>query len=158
MPINTKKLNAYIMKKLPSAWLCGVRIKSLEGGVSKTTVKANLINKNPFGSIYFAVQSMAAELSTGALVMAKIKSTDSDIGILVTQVRSVFHKQAKSAVSFTCVDAHLAEKAVDLTIENGEAQRFWMKATGLNQTGELVSEFEIEWSVKSLSPMEIQTP
>ena len=34
-----------------------------------STVKHRWINQNPFNSMYFAVQAMAAELSTGALVM-----------------------------------------------------------------------------------------
>jgi len=37
------------------------------------TVKHRWLNQNPFNSMYFAVQAMAAELTTGALVMYQIK-------------------------------------------------------------------------------------
>jgi hypothetical protein len=37
--------------------------------------QAPLINQNPFNSMYFAVQAMAAELSTGALVMYQIQKS-----------------------------------------------------------------------------------
>jgi hypothetical protein len=37
------------------------------------SVKHRWINQNPFNSMYFAVQAMAAELATGALVMSDSK-------------------------------------------------------------------------------------
>jgi hypothetical protein len=36
-------------------------------------LKHRWINQNPFNSMYFAVQAMAAELATGALVMFQIQ-------------------------------------------------------------------------------------
>ncbi len=70
MPITPKKLNQFLMLKLPSAWLCGVRVKAISDTNCSVGVKHKWINQNPFKSMYFAVQAMAAELSTGALVIS----------------------------------------------------------------------------------------
>ena len=73
MEINVSKLNQFLFFKLPSAFLCGVRVKAINEKQCVVSVKHRWINQNPFNSMYFAVQAMAAELSTGALVMYQIQ-------------------------------------------------------------------------------------
>ena len=73
MELTTRKINVFLLFKLPSAFICGVRAKQLEATKCVVSVKHRWINQNPFNSMYFAVQAMAAELSTGALVMYQIK-------------------------------------------------------------------------------------
>ncbi|HEA31083.1 MAG TPA: thioesterase, partial [Leeuwenhoekiella sp.] len=55
------------MFKLPSAWICGVRVQTIGRNTCTTTVRHRWINQNPFKSMFWAVQGMAAELSTGVL-------------------------------------------------------------------------------------------
>ncbi len=45
--------------------------------------------------MFWAVQGMAAELSTGALVMAAIKESDQNISMLVANNKATFSKKAK---------------------------------------------------------------
>ena len=73
MEFTPSKLNAFLLFKLPSAFFCGVRTKEINESNCVVSVKHRWINQNPFKSMYFAVQAMAAELSTGALVMLHIK-------------------------------------------------------------------------------------
>lgn len=73
MNITSSKLNTFLFFKLPSAFWCGVRVKALNNSSSTVTVTHRWFNQNPFNSMYFAVQAMAAELSTGVLVMNQIK-------------------------------------------------------------------------------------
>jgi hypothetical protein len=56
---------------LPSAFIVGVACVDEKQCV--VSVKHRWINQNPFNSMYFAVQAMAAELATGALVMFQIQ-------------------------------------------------------------------------------------
>jgi hypothetical protein len=76
MELTPSKINTFLFFKLPSAFICGVRVKQLETNKGVVTVKHRWINQNPFNSMYFAVQAMAAELSTGALVMHQIKKNN----------------------------------------------------------------------------------
>ena len=55
--------------KLPLAFLTGLKIEKLKGEKCITSVRLKYLNKNPFRSTYFAVLSMAAELSTGAIAL-----------------------------------------------------------------------------------------
>ncbi|MBT8295204.1 MAG: DUF4442 domain-containing protein [Gramella sp.] len=148
MKLSPSKLNSFLMLKLPSAWLCGVRVKHIDQTECEVGVKHRWINQNPFNSMYFAVQAMAAELSTGALVMNKIQDSDKKISMLVAQNKAVFTKKATGKIKFTCYDGHKVQEALNRTMENGEGQTFWMKSVGINEDGVEVAVFEFEWTVK----------
>ncbi|HAV55307.1 MAG TPA: thioesterase, partial [Aequorivita sp.] len=88
MKLSPSKINTFLLFKLPSAYFTGVRVKSISETTCITTVKHRWINQNPFKSIFWAVQGMAAELSTGAMVMAKIKESNKNISMLVANNRA----------------------------------------------------------------------
>ncbi|MDP2069594.1 MAG: DUF4442 domain-containing protein [Lutibacter sp.] len=148
MSVTVKQMNRFLIFKLPSAYLCGVRLKELNDSKTIVTVTHRWINQNPFNSIYFAVQSMAAELTTGALVIKKIKESGKQISMLVTNHNGTFTKKAVGKIIFTCADGHLLDEALSRTIETGEGQTILMKSVGINEKGEQVSAYEFEWSVK----------
>ncbi len=148
MKISVSSLNKFLFFKLPSAFLCGVRVKEIEEKKCLVTVKHRWINQNPFNSMYFAVQAMAAELSTGALVMHQIQKSGKNISMLVASNKSSFSKKATGRITFTCNDGALAAQAIQETINTKEGQTFWMKSIGTNEKGEQVSEMEFEWSVR----------
>ena len=148
MEVSSQKLNTFLMFKLPSAWFCGVRIGKIDEHHCITTVRHRWINQNPFNSLYFAVQAMAAELSTGALVMSAIQGSGKRISMLVAQNNSKFSKKATGKISFICNDANLVSTAIEDTIKTGEGQTFWMRSRGVNEEGQEVSVFEFEWTIK----------
>ncbi len=148
MKLSPSKINTFLLFKLPSAYFTGVRVKSISETTCITTVKHRWINQNPFKSIFWAVQGMAAELSTGAMVMAKIKESNKNISMLVANNRATFTKKAKGRILFTCTDGALINEAIDKTISTGEGQTIWMKSEGKDAAGDVVSAFEFEWTLK----------
>ncbi len=148
MEFSPSKLNTFLFFKLPSAFWSGVRVKSISAQQCVVTVKHRWFNQNPFNSMYFAVQAMAAELTTGALVMMQIKNSGKKISMLVANNNGNFTKKASGRITFTCNDGHLIDAAIQRTIATGEGQTFWMKSVGINEKGEQVSELHFEWSIK----------
>ena len=148
MVMTPSKINTFNIFKLPSAFLCGVRVKYLGDKQCRVAVKHRWINQNPFKSMYWVVQGMAAELSTGALVMAKIQKTNLRISMLVASNNSSFIKKATGRITFICNDGLLVDDAIKKAIETREGQTFWMKSIGLNEEGVEVSTFNFEWSIK----------
>lgn len=148
MALSESKLNSFLFFKLPSAFISGVRVKEISSEKCVVTVRHRWMNQNPFKSMYFAVQAMAAELTTGALVMYHIKESGKNISMLVANNKGNFTKKATGRITFTCNDGHLIKKAIDRTIETREGQTFWMKSIGINEKGEQVSEMDFEWSVR----------
>jgi len=151
MKFSASNINKFLFFKLPSAFLCGVRAKYIDDQKCEVTVTHRWINQNPFNSIYFAVQAMAAELSTGALVMSKIRNSDKKISMLVANNKCNFSRKATGKITFTCENGDLIATAIQKTIETGEGQTCWMQSTGKNAKGETVSEMFFEWTVKSKS-------
>ena len=148
MNITPRKLNTFTIFKLPSAFFSGVRTKHIDDSKCIVTVKHKWINQNPFKSMFWAVQGMAAEFSTGALMMSKIKESGKRISMLVTTNNATFTKKATGRITFTCNDGHLIDEAIKKTIETGEGQTLWMKSVGVNEEGIVVSTFNFEWSIK----------
>jgi len=148
MKFTAGNLNKFLFFKLPSAFISGVRAKEIDANKCVVTVKHRWINQNPFNSMYFAVQAMAAELTTGALVMYHIKESGKKISMLVANNKGNFTKKAMGRITFTCNDGHLIQDAIQKTIETGEGQTFWMKSIGINEKGEQVSEMDFEWSIR----------
>ena len=148
MEFSASNLNKFLFFKLPSAFWSGVRAKSINETQCVVSVKHRWANQNPFKSMYFAVQAMAAELSTGAIVMLHIQKSKRNISMLVANNKGNFSKKATGRITFTCNDGHLIEDAVKKTIETGEGQTFWMKSIATNEKGEQVSEMDFEWSIR----------
>ena len=148
MEETVKKINRFLMFKLPSAYLCGVKVKDLTNDKAVVTVTHKWINQNPFKSMYFAVQSMAAELSTGALVINKIEECGNPISMLVTNHKGSFTKKAIGKIRFVCEDGNLINEVLKKAIKTGEGQTVVMKSIGIDEEGEQVSIYEFEWSLK----------
>lgn len=148
MNISPKNLNRFLFFKLPAAWWTGVRVSLITSKTCEANVTHRWINQNPFKSMYFAVQAMAAELTTGALVMWHIKKSGAKISMLVAQNKSSFTKKATGKIIFSCLDGEIVEKGIAKAIETNKGQTFWLKTEGKNQSNVTVSTFEFEWTVK----------
>lgn len=148
MKFTPAKLNTFLFFKLPSAFWSGVRVKVIEDTKCVASVKHRWFNQNPFNSMYFAVQAMAAELTTGALVMKQIKDSGKSISMLVANNKGTFTKKATGRITFTCTDGHLITEAIKNTIATGEGQTFWMKSIGTDEKGDQVSVMEFEWTIR----------
>jgi hypothetical protein len=148
MKFSPSKLNAFVFFKLPSAFWCGVRVKSITEDKCEVTVKHRWFNQNPFNSMYFAVQAMAAEFTTGALVMLQVKKSGKSISILVANNKSTFTKKATGRITFTCNQGGLIKETIQKAINTMEGQTVWLTSIGLNEQGIQVSEMQFEWTVK----------
>jgi|TARA_B110000285_G_C15031453_1_gene567003 hypothetical protein len=148
MKFTPRKLNYFLAFKLPSAFLTGVRTKFIDTHKCVVVVKHRWINQNPFNSMFWAVQGMAAELATGALLMMKIKASNNSISMLVVNNKASFSKKAKGVITFSCTQGAVVDAAIEKAISTGEGQRFFLTTAGVDQNGDEVSSFEFEWSVK----------
>ncbi len=148
MKITPQKINLYMLFKLPSAFFCGVRVVSISDTEAVVKVKHRWINQNPFKSLYWAVQGMASEFASGILVIQEIKKVNKKISMLVTHQEGRFTKKATGKITFTCNEGALVKQTIQKAIETGEGQIIHLKADGFDASGDLVSQFVYEWSIK----------
>ena len=90
MKLTPSKINKFLLFKLPSAYLSGVRLKEITQEIATVTVKHRWINQNPFKSLYWATQGMASELATGVLVIQEIETSGEKISMLVRSQKGTF--------------------------------------------------------------------
>jgi hypothetical protein len=145
---NPLKLRLFLLTKLPAAYFAGLKIVTADAEHCIVSVPFKWFTKNPFGSIYFACQSMAAEMSTGALAMAAIYKRPQRISMLVVKSEAQFFKKAKGVIQFTCRDGLAIAAAVEEAIVAGTSS-IVARSEGFNREGEKVATFSFTWSFKA---------
>ena len=142
------KYNFFLFKDLPSAWLCGVRVKDLNDKKCIISVRHNWFNSNPFKSLYWAVQGMASELATGLAIIDFANKNKLKISMLVISNESKFLKKAKGLIRFECDQVNTLKKTLSSLSKNKTTDKIKLKSTGYDESGDIVSEFVYEWSFK----------
>lgn len=137
----------FTIVKLPSVWLMGIRVKSISKESATVKVKHRWINQNPFKSMFWAVQGMAAELATGVLLTNAIRESGARISMLVLNNKANFSKKATGRITFQCNQGLEVKSAVEKTVKTGKSQTIWMDATGIDAQGDVVSHFSFEWTL-----------
>ena len=143
------KYRLFLLKKLPSAYFSGVRIKYADEIKTVVTVPYKWFSTNPFRSTYFACLSMAAEMSTGILALANIYDQKPSVSVLVIKTEGNFHKKATGLTSFTCEDGPLFQQAVNEAQASGKGTTVSARSVGTDEHGNIVAEFNITWSFKT---------
>ena len=114
------QMKLFMLTNLPMGLLAGLKITGLDKSRASVSVPFKYLNKNPFRSMYFAVMSMAAELSSGILALAALHDRDIPVSMLVLNMEASFIKKARTKVVFTCPDGDKIENAILKCIQTGE--------------------------------------
>ncbi len=142
------QFSIFMLARLPSAYFCGVRLCRISEEEAVVSVPYKWLSQNPFRSIYFACQAMAAEMSTGLLALGHSHGLQPPVSMLVTRLEASFTKKASEKIYFTCAGGAAIRQAISRAMETGEGQTVSAHSIGRNKAGELVSSFTIEWSFK----------
>jgi len=146
--MNKFQLHLFLFLKIPISWIAGVRLKEMNDEICVTKVKFGWLNQNPFNSMFWAVQGMAAEFSTGFLCAEKIRKSGKKISMLVVHNQAEFTKKAVGRVTFSCLQGKELDAVLQKAIETGEGQTLTLFSEGKDQKGDLVSKFAFTWSFK----------
>ena len=76
------KFRLVLLRTLPMGFLSGMKIKKLDENSCQVQVPYKWLNKNPFRSTFWAVLGMAAEMSSGALVLLYTYKQNPSISML----------------------------------------------------------------------------
>ena len=136
---------------LPMGYLSGMKIKKLDEKACHVEVPYKWLNKNPFKSTFWAVLGMAAEMSSGALVLVYTYNQNPSISMLVSKTEGIFLKKATGKTTFVCEDGEKVKNAIIKTIQTGEGVEFETNMNGYNTNHEKIAQFKFTWSVKKRS-------
>lgn len=146
--LNPLKFRLFTLVKVPAGFIAGMKLLALNSEVCQTSIPFKFLNKNPFKSIYFAVQSMAAELSTAALALLAIQGVKPSMAFIIVNLEAEFVKKATGKTYFTCENGKEIFEAVQTAINTGESTTVKAKTVGRMKDGTVVSTFYFTWSFK----------
>ena len=141
-------MRAFLLAKLPLGFVAGLRVAHVDTESCRTTVPYGWRTQNPFRSTYFAAQSMAAELSTGAPAMLAVEMAPASVAMLITGLDATFGKKATDTTTFTCDEVPKLFDAVRETLRTGEPAVATLETVGRMPDGTEVSRFTFTWSFK----------
>lgn len=141
----------FCLFKIPLLALTNTKVTQLSTSFCTTTVPFKHLNKNPFKSMYFAVQSMAAELSTASLAMLALEEFNESIAYIVTNCSATFTKKADNTVTFKCIDYDSFKTGIQKAVSTGESVEISVNTIGTLPNGQEVASFTFTWSFKKRS-------
>jgi hypothetical protein len=136
---------------LPLAAFAGLRVTRLDEQACTVFLPGGWRTRNPFGTTYFAAQAMAAEMSTGAPALVLREDAPRSVSILPVGLRASYTKRLAGDATFTSEDVPAIAAAIARAAASDAPQALVARSTGRNAAGEVVSEFEISWSLKRRS-------
>ena len=144
--MNRWKLRLWMLKNLPMAMLTGMIIAELNEEYCKVRLNDHWWLRNPFKSVYWAVISMAAELSTGALLYAY--SSGAKTQFILVEARAKFYKKLRGKSFYFCRAGQEILQQMNALQNTSEARMVILPAQALNESGEVVADFEFYWQLR----------
>jgi acyl-coenzyme A thioesterase PaaI-like protein len=142
------KFRSLMFFQIPLIWFSGIKVNQFDRNSCSVKLPFTRRTQNPFRSVYFAAQCMAAELSTGLILMAETIETGKKCSMLVTDMRATFIKKADATIYFTSAPNNTITNAIQHAIAKNEPVKFILLSEGKMDDGTVVASFEFEWSLK----------
>jgi hypothetical protein len=139
----------FLLQRLPLAFIAGIKVRKLDDVQAVTTVKYKWLTQNPFRSMYFACLAMAAEMSTGLLIINGTYQSNPVISMLIISNQAFYHKKAVGNITFTCSDGKHIATLVEKVKQTKEAVVVELRSVGIDESGDKVAEFVFSWSMKA---------
>ena len=142
---------AMLWAKLPLAAFAGMRVERLDHQRCEVSLPSGWKTQNPFGSMYFAAQAMAAEASTGMAALWFIEESGVSMASLVTGISAQFTKKGSAKATFTFDGGAAMRAAIEKAATSDEPVVHLAQSVGTQKDGEVIAQFEITWSFKRRS-------
>lgn len=143
------RFRAFTVLSMPSAAFVGLRLVRADDEVCVTSIPGGWRSQNPFKTMYWAAQGMAAELATGVHPFAYSRAIEGGLRMFVVGTEATFVKRANGKIVFTCEDIPAVRAAIEETLATGEGVDLDMRAIGRDQSGDVVSEWVFKWNFRA---------
>jgi acyl-coenzyme A thioesterase PaaI-like protein len=147
--LSRTRFRMMLLTQLPMGFLSGMRVTELTDTACSVTVPFKWLNKNPFRSTFWAVLGMAAEMSTGAMVLMFTHKLQPSIAMLITETTGQFIKKATGRTTFRCEAGEEVAAAVRRAMSGTEPVKVVCPTRGIDEEGNVVAEFTFTWSLKA---------
>lgn len=140
------KFRLFSALSMPAARFAGLRMDRIDDEVCMTSIPGGWRSRNPFKTMYWAVQGMGAELATGAPPFAISRAMPEKLRMFVIGTEATFTKRAKGRITFTCNEVSAVRDAIEQSMDTGESIDCDLKSVGRDASGDIVSEWVFKWN------------
>lgn len=140
------KLRLWMAKNLPMGLLSGMYIQALDEQRCVVVLQERWWIRNPFGSVFWAVMGMAAELSTGALVYAHARGNN--VKFILIGVEGNFFKKVKGKSYYFCETGSDVLRSIEQIVNPNDTSVVILPVTAKDEAGQLLAEFSFRWQLR----------
>jgi Domain of unknown function (DUF4442) len=140
------KLRLWMVSKLPMGLLSGMVIEALDEKGCRVMLKDRRWIRNPFGSVFWAVMGMAAELSTGALMYTFASGTG--MKFILVGIEAKFFKKARGKSFYFCDAGPEVYQAFNESVNTNDTSIVILPVTAKDQQGEILAAFTFQWQLR----------
>jgi hypothetical protein len=140
------KLRLWMARNLPMGMLSGLYIRELDQAGCVVVLKDRWWIRNPYGSVFWAVMGMAAEMSTGALVYAICQG--SGVRFILVGMEGQFFKKVKGKSYYFCQTGSEVLRILDQLSNPNETSDVILPVTARDEAGQLLAEFKFRWQLR----------
>lgn len=143
------RFRIFTILKMPSAAFAGLRLDSIDDERCITSLAGGWRSQNPFKTMYWAAQGMAAELATGAAPFAISQACEGGLRMFVIGTEARFVKRAKGRITFTCEEVGKTRGAIETALSSSGAVDCELHSVGRDASGDVVSEWKFKWNFRA---------
>lgn len=140
------KLRLWMVSKLPMGLISGMYITELNESNCIVLLKDRWWIHNPFRSVFWAVMSMAAELSTGALLVTQAQPAG--IQFILVGFEAKFLKKAKGKSFYFCHSGEDVERAISDLLITSATSTIVLPSLAKDEAGQILAEFQCYWQLR----------
>ena len=137
----------YMWTQMPAGAFAGMRIDHVDNHSTVVSVPGGRRTQNPFGTTYWAVQGMAAELATALIPTCISRCSPMKLRMFVVGTQATFGRKAYGRCRFTCLDAYeKSMAALRESLRSGQSVDCNLTVRGVDPGDETVSEWTFTWN------------
>ncbi len=147
-----KKLNStftfrlWMLRHLPMGWLSGMVIEKLDDQGCTVMLKDRWWIRNPFGSVFWAVMGMAAEMSTGAWIFASVSQSKTRFILVGLDAR--FYRKAKGKSYYICLPGMDVPDIFERILNMDDPLVVTLPVIAIDPQGEKLADFSFHWQLR----------
>ncbi len=136
--------------QMPLLAMAGPRFREVSAERCELVLPFGWRTKNIFGTMYFGASLMAAEATTGGLVLCRGAAAD-DISYIVTGVSADFVDKAQSEVTFRCEQGQEVAQAFEEARRRSDRFEREFQVVGEREDGVQTAQVTVRWSFRGRS-------
>lgn len=145
-------LTLFSMAKMPLGVAAGLRLDALDRQRCTASLPGGWRTQNPFGSMYWAAQGMAAELATGVHGVVFTSAAPVPVRVILAGCHGHFVRMCKGRGTFVFEQGDKVREHIERTLATGESLTCDTEVTGYDPGGEVVSRWTFSWAFRAKLP------